>query len=115
MPEPHAEPPMTGARSRSEPDRKSSTTTVAAIVGVIAVISALLPGFFFVAWLLGVIAIAAGLTTFRQGASADGFGSARVAVIAGALALVLGVINLGIVLDWFTYFTTGDASAPRSG
>lgn len=104
----------TGASTRGEPDNRSPVPVIAAIVGVLAVIAAFIPGLFFVAWLLGAIAIAAALPTFRAGAPSHGFGAARVAVIAGALALVFGLVNLGIVLEWFDYFTTGDAMGSTS-
>lgn len=104
-------------------DRRPSTTaepvsgrsTAAAVLGAIGaavgVAAALIPGLFFVGWLLGGAAIAAGLPAFRQGRAASDYGIARFAVFAGALAVVLGVVNLGIVLDWFDYFTADDAMA----
>ena len=95
-----------------EADRSNTATKIGAICGAIGVVFAFIPGLFFVAWLLGAIAVAAGLPTFRRGRTASDYGTARFAVVAGALALVFGVVNLGIVLDWFTFFTTGTAVGP---
>ena len=106
--------PTTGATSRGGTDRTPTGPLIAATVAVLALVSAFIPGLFFVAWILGAIAIAVALPTFRSGSAALGFASARVAVIAGALALVFGLVNLGIVLEWFDYFTTGDAMGTTS-
>lgn len=95
-----------------EENRSNAAAKIGAISGAVGVIAAFIPGLFFVAWLLGAVAIAAGLPTFRRGRGESDYGTARFAVVAGALALVFGVVNLGIVLDWFTYFTTEGAVGP---
>jgi hypothetical protein len=85
---------------------RSSGAVIAVILGALAVITAFIPGLFWLAWILGGVGIALALPAMRQGSAAPSFSMARTAVIAGVIALVIGIINLGIVLEWFTFFTT---------
>lgn len=88
---------------RDSPGRPTAAV-IAVIVGVMAVVAGFIPGFFWAAWLLGVIAIVASLPALRQGPAAPSHTLARVAAGAGALALIVGLLNLGITLEWFDYF-----------
>lgn len=101
------------SRPRTEEDGLPAAVIVSVVLGAFGVLAAFIPGLFWVAWLLGAVAIAVSLPVLRRGRAAPSHGLARVAFGAGLLAIVIGVLNLGITADWFTYFTTDDAHAPQ--
>lgn len=94
----------TDRMERQDRPERSAGAVIAVIVGVIGAIVSFVPGLFWAAWILGAIAIGVSLPALKQGPTAPSHGLARVAAGAGALALVVGLINLGITLDWFDYF-----------
>lgn len=88
--------------------RSSGMGMVSAVTGGLGVAVGLIPRAGAFALILAVVALAAGIPSMREGRSAPGFATGRIGVLLGALALVVGILNIGIQLDWFTYFTTGD-------
>lgn len=81
---------------------------VSAVTGGLGVAVGLIPLAGAGALILAVIAFATGAPSLRRGRAASGYATARIGVVLGLVALVVGVLNIGIQLDWFTYFTTGD-------
>ena len=94
----------------SDPTEQSAVRAVGpmagAVLGAVAVVAALIPGLFFLAWPLGGAAIAVS-TVASSSEAARGANAARAGRVLGVAALVLGLLNLGIVLGWFQYFTGG--------
>ena len=92
----------------SQVEGKTTGVVLGLIAGVLGVMAGLIPGLFWLAWILGAIAIAVALPARRRGPADPSHGLSRIVLGAGVAALVLGLINLGIAVDGFNYFTTGD-------
>ena len=88
------------------PVRRGNGLAVAALVlGIIGVLSGLIPLLFFFAWVLGVLAFVfgwLGRTAVKRDPSRSGRGQAIAGVILGAIAVVLGVVGIVIVAGVFS-------------
>lgn len=96
-----------GPTGNIEHDDSSSSkiaATVAVVTGVLGAIAGIIPKVGVLAIILGLVALVAGISAVRHGPAAPGFSRGRIGVALAVAALVLGVINIGIQLDWFDYF-----------
>lgn len=84
-----------------------ATALLSAGLGVAAVVAALVPGLFLLAWLLAAAALVAARPGLESGESERTLDAALVGHRAGVAAIILGVLNLGIALGWFSFFTAG--------
>lgn len=85
-------------------EKRSAAEVIAIIVGALGVVAAFIPGLWWFAWILAVVAIAIALPAVRQGPTGPSYRLSRIAVGAGIVALIIGLLNLGITQDWFEYF-----------
>ena len=94
-------PPPPSRTSGSKPShRVTNGLAVAALVcGIIGVIAGAIPLLFFLAWVLGVIALVLGFTGRSASKRRDGAGrkQATAGVILGAVAVILGVVGVVIL------------------
>ena len=103
---------VAGERGQAAPSstavvaRRGNGLAVAALVlGIIGVLSGLIPLLFFFAWVLGVLAFVFGWLgrgAVKRDPSRSGRGQATAGVILGALACVLGVVGIVIVVGVFS-------------
>lgn len=92
--------------------RSVSAGVVSLVTGGLGVVAGIIPLLGAGAVLLALVALAFGLPSLRHGPSAAGFRYARLGVVLAVVAIIVGVINLGIQLDWFDYFTTPASLGP---
>lgn len=88
---------------------KTTLTTVATVLGLLGVVAGVVPGLWILALPIGVVTLAVAEPVRRRGPGTAGHRSARAAVVLAVVALALGVINLGISVELFDYFTVDGA------
>lgn len=117
MPDPQRDRPLTETRLAQErgpaghhadSDGRSGLATASVVTGGLGAVIALIPAFWTVALPLAAVALVTGLLVVRDGASTPGYRTARIGVVLGIVAGVLGVLNLAINLDVFDYFSDPD-------
>lgn len=94
----------TGNIQHDGPSQSSVSGTVAVVVGVPAVIVGIIPKLGVGALILAAVALAAGIPSLRHGRASPGFSRARLGVVLAVVAVIIGVLNIGIQLDWFDFF-----------
>ena len=84
------------------PSRDAAGSAVRGLVslgaGGLGVVAATLPALGFVALLLAAVSIGVGVPAMRRGPRAPGFPFARVGVVLGMIAVLLGFLSLAIQL-----------------
>lgn len=87
-----------GVTSERDPAGSSTRGLVSLGSGGLGVVFATLPALGIVALLLGGVAIGVGVPAMRRGPRAPGFPLARVGVVLGMIAVLLGFVSLAIQL-----------------
>lgn len=93
--------PAATAPAAAAPVRTSSSRTwglVSMVVGALGVVAAVVPISGFVALFLAAVAIGTGVPAMRRGPHAACFATARLGVVLGMIAVLLGFLSLAMQL-----------------
>lgn len=97
--------PTGNQRPLSPKERSTIFGAASLIIGAHGAVLAIIPGLGVIALVVAAVAFAVGVTAMRAGSEGDRRKYARFGIVLSLAALVLGVINVAIQAELFSYFT----------